>query len=111
MEVWKTWNFQHQPPNASFPRSSFGANVMPDLASAMKYNPNLKILLHGGYFDLATPYCEGQYEMGHLQIPDEPAEPTSISLLTNPATWSMHMNLPLRNCTTTWRLSSARRTT
>jgi carboxypeptidase C (cathepsin A) len=35
----------------------------------MKYNPNLKVLLTGGYFDLATPYFEGWYEMHHLQIP------------------------------------------
>jgi carboxypeptidase C (cathepsin A) len=26
-------------------------------------------LLNGGYFDLATPFYEGQYEMHHLQIP------------------------------------------
>ena len=42
---------------------------MPDLANAMKYNPNLKVLLNGGYFDLATPFFEGIYEMHHLQIP------------------------------------------
>jgi carboxypeptidase C (cathepsin A) len=35
----------------------------------MKYNPQLKILLNGGYFDLATPYYEGWYEMHHLPIP------------------------------------------
>jgi carboxypeptidase C (cathepsin A) len=42
---------------------------MPDLANAMKQNPNLKILLMGGYYDLATPYYEGWYEMHQLQIP------------------------------------------
>ena len=31
-------------------------NVMPDLAAAMKYNPNLQVMLNGGYYDLATPY-------------------------------------------------------
>jgi carboxypeptidase C (cathepsin A) len=45
-------------------------NVMPDLASAMKYNPGLKVMLLGGYYDLATPYFEGYYEMKHLPIPD-----------------------------------------
>jgi carboxypeptidase C (cathepsin A) len=45
------------------------ANVMPDLATAIKYNPNLKVMLNGGYFDLATPFYEGIYEMQHLQIP------------------------------------------
>jgi carboxypeptidase C (cathepsin A) len=43
-------------------------NVMPDLAHAMKYNPHLKVMLNGGYFDLATPYMEGKYEMHHLPI-------------------------------------------
>jgi carboxypeptidase C (cathepsin A) len=42
---------------------------MPDLANAMKQDPDLKVLLNGGYFDLATPYYEGWYEMHHLQIP------------------------------------------
>jgi hypothetical protein len=36
-----TWNYQHQPPN--FFRPLRQANVMADLAWAMKYNPNLKI--------------------------------------------------------------------
>ena len=44
---------------------------MPDLASAMKYDPELRILLTGGYFDLATPYYEGWYEMHHLAIPEK----------------------------------------
>ena len=35
----------------------------------MKYNPTLKMMVNGGYFDLATPYFEGMYEMSHLQIP------------------------------------------
>jgi carboxypeptidase C (cathepsin A) len=70
IELWKSWNFQHQPPGVpiALPQST---NVMPDLASAMKYNPNLKILLTGGYFDLATPFYEGIYEMHHLQIPQK----------------------------------------
>ena len=42
---------------------------MIDLASAMKYNPDLKVMLNAGYFDLATPFYEGIYEMQHLPIP------------------------------------------
>jgi len=45
------------------------ANVMPDLAEAMKLNPNLKVQLNAGYFDLATPFFQGVYEMQHLPIP------------------------------------------
>jgi carboxypeptidase C (cathepsin A) len=50
-------------------RSEGGQNVMPDLAKTLKANPKTKVLLAGGYYDLATPYFEGKYEMHHLQIP------------------------------------------
>jgi carboxypeptidase C (cathepsin A) len=68
LRLWKTWDFRHQPPGADRPLPQ-AANTMPDLASAMKYNPDLRILLTGGYFDLATPFYEGWYEMHHLPIP------------------------------------------
>jgi carboxypeptidase C (cathepsin A) len=65
------WDQRHQspggPPAAA---SSSGTNVMPDLATAMKANPKMKVLLAGGYYDLATPFFEGIYEMHHLPIPD-----------------------------------------
>jgi carboxypeptidase C (cathepsin A) len=68
IEIWKTWDFRHKPPGAPDPIIA-AANVMVDLGSAMKQNPNLKVLLNAGYFDLATPFYEGIYEMGHLPIP------------------------------------------
>jgi carboxypeptidase C (cathepsin A) len=71
--VFKFWEFKHAQPGQEF---SFGAtpNVMPDLANAMKQNPNLKVMVNGGYYDLATPYFEGWYEMHHLPIPDSLAK-------------------------------------
>jgi carboxypeptidase C (cathepsin A) len=69
IRIWKTWNFQHQPPGAERPLPQ-ATNTMPDLASAMKYDPDLRIFLAGGYFDLATPFYEGWYEMHHLPIPE-----------------------------------------
>jgi carboxypeptidase C (cathepsin A) len=68
--VWRTQGFLHSPPGVGFqlPQS---ANVMLDLAMAMKYNPDLKVLLNAGYFDLATPFFEGVYEMHHLPIPQK----------------------------------------
>ena len=70
--TFRTWNFQHQEPGQTqFPASARqGTNVMPDLANAMKANPTLKVQLLGGYFDLATPFYEGIYEMHHLPMPD-----------------------------------------
>ena len=68
-ELWKIWDFKHQPPGAQRPLQQ-ATNTMPDLATAMKYNPDLRILLTGGYFDLATPFYEGWYEMHQLRIPE-----------------------------------------
>jgi carboxypeptidase C (cathepsin A) len=62
------WDFSHRPPGSRMVLNQ-QINVMPDLASAMKHNPNLKILVNGGYFDLVTPFYEGVYEMRHLQVP------------------------------------------
>jgi len=68
IDVFKDWSLIHQPPGAPFGVPGI-LNVMPDLASAMKYNPGLRVMVNGGYYDLATPFYEGWYEMHHLQIP------------------------------------------
>jgi carboxypeptidase C (cathepsin A) len=63
----RPWDFTHKPisDDGAFPGA---LNVMPDIAAAMKFNPNLKVMVAGGYYDLATPYYEGWYEMHHLPI-------------------------------------------
>jgi carboxypeptidase C (cathepsin A) len=37
----------------------------------MKRDPDLKVMLNMGYFDLATPFFEGIYEMRHLPVPQK----------------------------------------
>jgi carboxypeptidase C (cathepsin A) len=63
------WDFRHQPPGQDEPLAI--TNVMPDLAEAMKSNPLLKVMVLGGYYDLATPYFQAQYEMRQLPIPQQ----------------------------------------
>ena len=70
IDIGDNWTFDHQPPGLPFPVRGI-LNVMPDLASAMKYNPGLKVMVNGGYYDLATPFYEGWYEMHHLPIPEK----------------------------------------
>lgn len=66
-ELADIWDASHKPPGAPFPLPN--TNVMPDLAAAMVYDPHLKVMVNGGYFDLATEFMEGWYEMHHLRIP------------------------------------------
>jgi carboxypeptidase C (cathepsin A) len=63
------WDFSHKAPGVQGEALQSSTNVMPDLAMAMKTNPDLKIYLNGGYYDLATPYFAADYEMHHLPIP------------------------------------------
>jgi len=70
IELFQWWSFAHKAPGVPFALPG-ATNVMADLAVAMKYNPKLKVLLNGGYFDLATPFYEGVYEMQHLPIPPD----------------------------------------
>ena len=65
-----SWDLRHQSPGGPpVGQGEGGPNVMNDLAMAMKANPKMRVMLAGGYYDLATPYFEGKYEMHHLPIP------------------------------------------
>ena len=68
INVFMQWSWKHKQPGARF-QLPFTPNVMPDLASAMKFNPDLKILLLGGYFDLGTAFYSAEYVMHQLTIP------------------------------------------
>ena len=68
INVFRYWDWKHAQPGAPF-QLPFTPNVMPDLASAMKFNPDLHILLEGGYFDLGTTFYSSQYELHQLPIP------------------------------------------
>jgi carboxypeptidase C (cathepsin A) len=61
------WDFRHN-------GNPVSTNVAPDMAEAMKTNPRLKIMVNGGYYDLATPFFAAQYEDKHLPIPQSLAK-------------------------------------
>jgi carboxypeptidase C (cathepsin A) len=61
------WDFVHK-------GNPISLNVSGDLAEAMKTNPRLKVMVNGGYYDLATPFFTAQYEEKHLPIPQSLAK-------------------------------------
>src|SRR5579864_6777616 len=60
------WDWKHGGEGFGFPGA---ANVEPDLVEAIVTNPNLKIEVENGLYDLATPFFETEYEMDHLGLP------------------------------------------
>jgi len=61
------WNLVHD-------HNPINLNVSNDLAEALKTNPRLKIMINGGYYDLATPFFAAEYEDKHLPIPQSLAK-------------------------------------
>ena len=47
------------------------ADVAVDLAEALRINPHLKLLSLNGYYDMATPFFETEYDIKHMQLPPE----------------------------------------
>ncbi len=62
------WDMKHHAPGPEGWEGT-STNVMADLAYTMKANPNMRVLLMGGYFDLGTLYFGATYEMKHLPMP------------------------------------------
>ncbi len=54
-----TWNAQ------------VAVSTLPDMASAMKRNPNLKILILNGYYDIATVFYGVEYSINHMELSPE----------------------------------------
>ncbi len=71
------WNEFHS--TTGKPWQSF-YNVMPDIAQAMTENPTMRVLLIGGYYDLATTYLASLQEMRHLTIPQDMQANIEIAL-------------------------------
>ena len=67
--VYGQWDYRHEIPDFRDPQENIYPNTMTALGHAMSYDPNLKVMLNSGYFDLGTPYFQGIYEMHHLPIP------------------------------------------
>ena len=66
--IYSKWDYKHAPPGTDTPLIAL-PNVLPDLAVAMKQNPDMKVMVNGGYYDVSTPYFEGVMEMRHLPVP------------------------------------------
>jgi carboxypeptidase C (cathepsin A) len=49
----------------------FSGLKAPELATAMRRNPSMRLFVGSGYYDLVTPLAEAQYSIDHVDIPPE----------------------------------------
>ncbi len=63
LDVNSRWNF-------SYMAEEFGYwTVAPGIIKALKDQPHLKLLVAGGYYDLATPVYAARYVLEHIGVP------------------------------------------
>ena len=67
----RDWNWGRLGGGGSFVRGGGTPNVAPDLASAMRRNPELEVLLVNGIYDLATPYFAAVWTLDRMGLPPE----------------------------------------
>ncbi|GBF31286.1 hypothetical protein MnTg04_01246 [bacterium MnTg04] len=76
--LFMKWDWAHSEPGSNFPMPS--PNTMPDLSRAMNDNPELRVLVQQGYYDLATPAFATEYMIDHLAISAEQQENITIEM-------------------------------
>ena len=66
------WDWKHRPtsggPGTGGGQEQAQPYVAADLASAIRKNPHLKVFSANGYFDLATPFFETEYDLSHMDL-------------------------------------------
>jgi carboxypeptidase C (cathepsin A) len=65
-DIWQTWDYRHKTEGAIIPQPIVNTGI--DLAHAMGYNPNLRILVLQGIYDLSTPFFATEYMISHLNL-------------------------------------------
>lgn len=66
MAIEGAWDWRHKAPGIDEPLTV--PNVSLDLSAAMRRNPALRVLIMGGYYDLATPFAGAEFDVSHLHL-------------------------------------------
>jgi carboxypeptidase C (cathepsin A) len=66
--LYREWDRSHVDPGSRYPSPVADTGI--DLAHAIIRNPDMKVLVQQGYFDLATPYRATEYFIDQMPLPD-----------------------------------------
>jgi len=64
--VWDTWDYRHKISESGMPQPMVNSGI--DLAHAMGFNPNLRVLVLQGMYDLGTTFLGTEYMVSHLNL-------------------------------------------
>ena len=63
------WDWSHQPTEGE--RQGSLADTVPDLALAMRHDPEIRLLSLNGWYDLMTPFFGTEFDLAHLWLGGE----------------------------------------
>ena len=66
MPISRAWDWKHKAPGIDGPQ--LVPDVSLDLSAAVRRNPNLRVFVMGGYYDLATPFFGPEVDVAHLYL-------------------------------------------
>jgi len=66
--LWGKWISSHNAPGSRYPSPVADTGI--DLAHAIIRNPDMKVLVQQGYYDLATPVRATEYFIDQMPLPD-----------------------------------------
>lgn len=61
------WDWKHQ--GNSFWGADAAVTTLPDMADALSKDPNVKVLIMNGYYDLATVFHGVEHSISHIDLP------------------------------------------
>ncbi|MDR3507479.1 MAG: peptidase S10 [Caulobacteraceae bacterium] len=88
-KVGETWDFHHAIINGGGQKSNEAAVAL-DLAQTLRENPHMKVLSLNGWYDLATPFFETEYDLNHMLL--DPAARTNLSFAYYPSGHMVYLN-------------------
>jgi carboxypeptidase C (cathepsin A) len=92
-EINVKWDWHHKPPTAT-PGGTGQAQTQPavvlDLSAAMRENPHLQVFSLNGWYDMATPFFETEFDLKHMGL--EPALMKNIRFAYYPAGHMVYLN-------------------
>lgn len=83
------WDWKHRAPGSFYEEHS--PDVALDLGAAMRENPHLQLFSANGFFDLATPFFETEFDIAHMQL--DPSLQKNIHFHYYPSGHMIYLNV------------------
>jgi carboxypeptidase C (cathepsin A) len=84
----RKWDWHHKAPGDDDPEHDIDMAL--DLAAALRDNPHLQVLSLNGWYDMATPFFQTEYDLGHMLL--DPTLRDHVHLAYYPSGHMVYLN-------------------